>query len=234
MGHQINARMKEMNCIGESRHQAKKEARENLGYEHNKTVGIHSYKTFDTYKSSCKQFTSYLKENYKDVRNIEDIKESHVKDYIKHREESGCSPYTYSKDLAALNKVFGTSVSKQDCNVANRSYKDISNNRELKEHHSHINYSNYKSEITILKATGMRRESLDKVNPDDFKYNLEGYPVAVKLVEKGGKYREAEILKDYRQDVKSVLEERLQCNGYDREKPIFEHIPSRLDRKSVV
>ena len=220
--------MKEMNCIGESRHQAKKEARENLGYEHNKTVGIHSYKTFDTQKSSCKQFTSYLKENYKDVRNIEDIKESHVKDYIKHREESGCSPYTYSKDLAALNKVFGTSVSKQDCNVANRSYKDISNNRELKEHHSHINYSNYKSEITILKATGMRRESLDKVNPDDFKYNLEGYPVAVKLVEKGGKYREAEILKDYRQDVKSVLEERLQCNGYDREKPIFEHIPSRL------
>ena len=228
MGHQINARMKEMNCIGESRHQSKQEARENLGYEHNKTVGIHSYKTFDTYKSSCKQFTNYLKENHKGIKNIEDIKESHIKDYIKYREESGCSAYTYSKDLAALNKVFGNYLTKQDCDVATRSYKDISNNRELKEHHSHINYSNYRDEITILKATGMRRESLDKVNVDNFRYDSKGYPVAVKLVEKGGKYREAEIIRDYREDVKSVLTERLERNNYDREKPIFEHIPSRL------
>ena len=228
MGHQINMRMKDMNCIGESRHQAKQEARENLGYEHNKTVGIHSYKTFDTYKSSCKQFTNYLKENHKGIKNIEDIKESHIKDYIKYREESGCSAYTYSKDLAALNKVFGTSVTKQDCGVANRSYKDISNNRELKEHHNHINYNNYRDEITVLKATGMRRESLDKVNPDSFKYDSKGYPVSVTLVEKGGKYREAEIIKSYREDVKSVLTERLERNGYDREKPVFEHIPSRL------
>lgn len=220
--------MKEMNCIGESRHQAKKEARENLGYEHNKTVGIHSYKSFDTYKSSCKQFVKWAKENDKGIRNIEDVKEEHVKDYIKHRADTGKSAYTYSKDLAALNKVFGTSVTKQDCGVATRSYKDISNNRELKEHHNHINYNNYKDEITILKATGMRRESLDKINPDSFKYDEKGYPVSVKLVEKGGKYREAEIIKDYRQDVKSVLEERLERNGYDREKPVFEHIPSRL------
>lgn len=220
--------MKDMNCIGESRHQAKLEAREDLGYKNNKTVGIHSYKTFDTYKSSCKQFTSYLKENCKDVRNIEDIKAEHIKEYIKHRADTGKSSYTYSKDLAALNKVFGTSVTKHDCDVANRSYKDISNNRELKEHHSHINYNNYRDEITVLKATGMRRESLDKINPDSFKYDEKGYPVAVKLVEKGGKYREAEIIKSYREDVKSVLTERLERNNYDREKPIFEHIPSRL------
>lgn len=48
------------------------------------------------------------------------------------------------------------------------------------------------------------------------------------MVEKGGKYREAEIIRDYREDVKSVLTERLERNNYDREKPIFEHIPSRL------
>ena len=74
----------------------------------------------------------------------------------------------------------------------------------------------------------MRRESLDKVNVDNFRYDSKGYPVAVKLVEKGGKYREAEIIRDYREDVKSVLTERLERNNYDREKPIFEHIPSRL------
>ena len=39
LNHQINQRMQQMNCIGESRHQAKEEARENLGYKNNKTVG---------------------------------------------------------------------------------------------------------------------------------------------------------------------------------------------------
>ena len=78
-----------MNCIGESRHQAKEEAKENLGYKNNKTVGIHSYKTYDTYKSSCKQFVTWTKENNKGIRNLEDVKEEHIKEYIKDRADSG-------------------------------------------------------------------------------------------------------------------------------------------------
>ena len=80
--HQINERMKSMLCIGESRHQAKKEAKEELGYKNNRTVGIHNYNTFGAYKSTCKQFVLWAKEEGKGLRNIEDITEEHIKEFI--------------------------------------------------------------------------------------------------------------------------------------------------------
>lgn len=239
LNHQINQRMQSLNCIGESRQIAKQEAREELGYRYNRTVGIHSYKTFETYKNSCKQFTSWVKENYEGIRNIEDVKEEHIKDYIKHRENEGCSAYTYSKDLAALNKVFNYHITKQDCDVANRSYTDITNNREMKEHHNHINYDNYKSEITVLQSTGMRRESLEKVSPSSFNYDDKGYPVSIRLIderayggvnmaEKGGREREAEIPYNMREEMKQVIDTKLEENDGDIYKPMFDYVPTRL------
>lgn len=239
LNHQINKRMNEMNCIGESRHIAKEEAREELGYSNNRTVGIHSYNTYEAYKSTCKQFTAWAKEHDKGLRNIEDVKEEHIKEFIKYREEEGYSAYTYSKDLAALNKVFNTHITKNDCNVANRSYHNITNNRELKEHHSHINYNNYKDEITVLQSTGMRRESLEKVNANSFNYDEKGYPVSIRLQderayggqnmeEKGGRPREAEIPYSMREELREVIENRVEENGGDRDKQFFEHIPDRL------
>lgn len=239
LNHQINQRMKELSCIGESRQVAKQEAKEELGYKHNRTVGIHSYGSFETYKSVCKQFTSWVKENDTTVRNIEDVKEEHIKDYIKYREEAGYSAYTYSKDLAGLNKVFNYHITKQDCDVANRSYADISNNREYKEHHNHINYDNYKSEITTIQATGMRRESLEKVSANSFNYDDKGYPVSIRLMderayggvnmaEKGGRDREAEIPYSMREEMKQVIDAKLEENGGDRNANFYDHIPSRL------
>ena len=227
-----------MNCIGESRHQAKEEAKENLGYKNNKTVGIHSYKTYDTYKSSCKQFVTWTKENNKGIRNLEDVKEEHIKEYIKDRADSGKSAYTYSKDLAALNKVFGTNLTKQDCEVERRSYKEITNNREFKEHHNHINYNNYKNEIDMLRATGMRRESLTKITPSAFNYKEDGTPYQVRLKderaygglnlsEKGGRDRIVNIPHQLQDRVREIVEEH-RANGNLDNKPIFDHVPSRL------
>ena len=240
LNYQINQRMREMDRIGESRYQAKKDYKENIEEnKQGKTVGIHSYKTFGTYKSSIKQFVSWAKETEQGIRNIEDVKEEHIKDYIKYREEQGYSSYTYSKDLSALNKVFGTDVLKKDCNVANRSYTEITNNRELKEHHNHINYNNYKSEITVLQATGMRRESLEKVSPSSFNYNNNGYPVSIRLedgrkyggqnmCEKGGRSRVAEVPANMREELKEVIDNKLEENNGDMYKPLFDHVPSRL------
>lgn len=240
LGHQINQRMKEMERIGESRYEAKKDYRENIEENRQgKTVGIHSYGTFETYKSSCKQFVKWANENDKGIRNIEDVKEEHIKEYIKHREEEGKSAWTYSKDLSALNKVFGTDVLKKDCEVANRSYHDITNNREMKEHHSHINYNNYKDEIAVLQSTGMRRESLEKVSANSFNYDEKGYPVSIRLQderaygginmeEKGGRPREAEIPYSMRETLKEVIENKLEENDGDRNRAFFDHVPDRL------
>ena len=240
LSYQINQRMQEMGKFGDSRYEAKKDYNNNVeGNNKGKTLGIHSYKTFETYKSSCKQFTKYLKEEHPKDRNIEDVKEEHIKDYIKYREEQGYSAYTYSKDISALNKVFGTDVDKKDCNVANRSFNDITNNREAKEHSKHINLDNYRVEIQVLQATGMRRESLEKVSYNSFNYDSNGYPVSIRLKderleggknmkEKGGRPREAEIPYRAREELKQVIEQKLEENNGDVSKPMFEHVPTRL------
>ena len=240
LNYQINQRMKDMERIGESRYEAKKDYRENIeDNKTGKTLGIHSYRTFETYKSSCKGFVNWAKETEQGIRNIEDVKEEHIKDYIKYREDEGYSSYTYSKDLAALNKVFNCDVTKKDCDVAYRSYKDIENNREYKEHHNNINYDNYKDVITTIQATGMRRESLEKVSYSSFNYDEKGYPVSIRLederriggenmCEKGGRGRTAEVPENMREQLKEVLEDKLEENNGDMYKPLFEHIPSRL------
>lgn len=240
LNYQINQRMKEMDRIGESRYEAKQDYRENIGEnKQGKTVGIHSYGTFETYKSSIKQFTDWAKENDRGIRNIEDVKEQDVKDYIKYRADEGYSSYTYSKDLSALNKVFGTDVLKNDCNVTNRSYTEISNNREFKEHHNHINYNNYRDEITVLRGTGMRRESLEKVSFSSFNYDSNGYPTSIRLQdersigaqnlsEKGGRGRVAEIPSNMREELREVLDAKLEEYDGDTIRPLFDHVPTRL------
>lgn len=238
LNHQINKRMQEMNCIGQSRHIARQEAKETLGYENNRTVGIHSYKTFDTYKSTCKQFVMWAKDTEQGLRNIEDIKEEHIKNFIKDRYEEGYSAHTYSKDLAALNKVFNTHVTKSDCDVANRSYKDITNNREMKEHHNHINYNNYSNPIAIVQATGMRRSNVEKVTPNTFNYKEDGTPYQIRLCdersqggsdwsEKGGRDRVVDIPEQYQEQIRDIIQEHRENGGADN-KPLFEHIPDRL------
>ena len=239
--HQVNQRMKEMERFGESRHEAKEEYREMMGTNqtHNRTVGIHNYNTFNAYKSTCKQFTEWAKNEGIKLRNIEDVKEEHIRDYVKYRAEQGYSSYTYSKDMSALNKVFNYHVTKKECEVANRSYKNVSNNREMKEHHSKINYNNYKDEVTVGTATGMRRETYTKVCANSFNYDKNGYPVSIRLIderkiggdnlrEKGGRPRTAEIPYNMREPLREVIEKKLEENNGDRSAIFFEHIPSRL------
>lgn len=225
LSYQINQRMKSMLCVGESRHDAKADYKKNIdGNTQNKTVGIHSYQTFENYKNVCKGFTTWVKSNDSSVKNIEDITTEHIENYIKHRADEGYSASTYSQDLAGLNKVFGTSVTKKDCNVDNRSCKKYTNNRELKEHHNHINLDNYKDECDLIKGCGMRRSSLEgKLKPSDFVRNEQGVCTGVKLKEKGGKTRVADIRASYQERVTNIV------NSFkNSDKAMYNKIPNRL------
>ena len=180
----------------------------------------------------------WAKDMDKGIRNIEDVREEHIKEFIKDRWQEGYSAYTYSKDLAGLNKVFNTHITKADCEVPNRSYKDISNNREMKEHHNHINYNNYQKEIDMVRATGMRRDNVTKITPNTFNYDDRGYPVSIRLVderatggdnwsEKGGRDRVSDIPYQLQERAKEIIDEHIK-NGGAWDKPILEHIPDRL------
>lgn len=207
MDFQLYQRMQEMFTPNVSRHDAKAEYKEMMGKDatHNRTIGIHSYKTYEAYKQTSKEFVRYMKSNHSEIKNIHDVKEEHIKKYLQVRQDNGMSPYTISKDMAALNKLFNTHITKKDAEIKSRTYKDITRSRGEKAHDQKYNPDNYKDQITIAKATGCRRESMLKLKPDSFIWE-NGLPTKVQLKEKGGKEREAHILVKYQNEIKEVLD----------------------------
>lgn len=231
LNHQIHQRMQQLEVIGESRYQAKLEYKEMFGGKHqnNNTVGVHTFKTYEGYKQVSKQFTEWLKANEKGVRNIEDITREHIIEYVQYRANEGYSADTYSRDLAALNKLFMSNVSestkkitKKECGVANKKFENITNNRELKAHHKKINLDNYKNEQLVGKATGIRRASYTKITPQAFNKDITGQIISVTVKEKGGKVRTSTVLKEHRAELTKFID------SLDKDKPIFDKLSNRF------
>jgi len=219
-------RMEGLNMIGFSRHKAKRDYKKmGLGNNPSKTIGIHSYNTYESYKQTSKEFIRFIKESYPDIRDIEEIEEKHIGEYLKNRNDKGLSAWTVSKDLAALNKLFNTDLTKKDLDLKKRKLEDITRSRGKSINDSRYNENNYKYQIAFAKGSGARRESILKVKPKDFKIE-EGYPVSVYLKEKGGKERQATILKEYRETLKDILE----CKH--KNKFLFEKYCKEIDNHS--
>lgn len=96
--------------------------------------------------------------------------------------------------MAAHNKLFNYHITKKEAGIKKRSYKDINKSRGPKAHDKKYNLKNYKGQITLAKACGCRRESMLKVTPERITWK-DGLPYKVHLIEKGGKERDATILK---------------------------------------
>jgi hypothetical protein len=196
-----------------------------IGNNPSKTIGIHSYNTYESYKQTSKEFIRFIKESHPDIRDIAEIKEKHIGEYLKSRNDEGLSAWTISKDLAALNKLFNTDLTKKDLDLKQRKLEEITRSRGESTTDSRYNEKNYKFQIAFAKGSGARRESILKVKPKDFKI-IEGYPVSVYLKEKGGRERQATILKEYRETLKEMLEDK------PINKPIFGNYSKTIDNHS--
>jgi len=225
MDYQMHLRMEKMKNIGESRHQAKQEYKEMLHigeHANNRTVGIHSYKTYTAYKQTSMAFIKHMRNDHKEVKDITDIKREHVIEYLQTRQNEGKSSYTISKDMAALNKLLFLGVTKKDAGIKKRSYKDVTRSRISRDHDGKYNPSNYKEQILFAKSSGCRRQSVLKVTPEDFVWN-DGLPVSVRLLEKGGKERYATILINSRVELKSIIESK------NTSEPLFRNYTKKID-----
>lgn len=228
LNHQMHLRMQAMRCFGQSKHQAKKEYRkycEENGIEWNpaKTFGIHSYVTYGNYKQVSKQFIAYMREHHRSIKDINDITKEHAKEYLRFRDSQGLSPYTVSKDMAALNKLFNFDMTKKDMGLRERSYKEITRSRTPKRHDRKYNPENYREQITFAKASGARRESVLRVTPADFRFNESGEVKSVFLREKGGREREATILREYRDEIEKIIK------GKPVGRPLFDKYTTKID-----
>lgn len=226
LNHQMHLRMEDLNMIGNSRHEAKKQYKE-MGISKNptKTVGIYSYNTYETYKQTSKEFIRFIKAEYPHIRDINDIGEQHISKYLKERESLNMSAWTVSKDMTALNKLFNTSISKKDLDLKKRSLKDIKRSRGKKINLKY-NESNYKYQIALAKGTGARRQSILKIRPKDFEFNKDNEPIKVYLKEKGGRKRKTTILKEYRSILKELLEDK------EKDQALFNSYTKDIDNHS--
>lgn len=224
MDYQLYCRMQDMFQPGVSRHEAKQEYKDMMGTNktHNRTIGIHSYKTYDAYKQTSIEFSRYMKNNHKDIKDISYVKQEHVIDYLKYRQKNEISSYSISKDMAALNKLFNCNVTKKIANLKGRTYKDITRSRGEKAHDRKYNPDNYADQITFAKSCGCRRESVLVVTPERFTWE-NGLPTKVFLKEKGGKPRHANILKDYQKQLKKILDNK------EKDKPLFVKYTKKID-----
>lgn len=208
--------------IGSSKHQAKKDYRKfceanNIKVNPSKSAFIHSYKTADAYRQSINEFSTWLKDNKSGIwgsKDLDNLDKRVCYEYLHYREDNGCSAYTVSKDMSALNKVLNYDLNKKEGNLKERSYKDVTRSRLDSKEDTKYNPKNYSDQIEFARAFGLRRESIyggsyQVKNISLFK-NTDNDKVYCSVIEKGGRYREAPCLSSYQKQIeqKYNIEER--------------------------
>lgn len=186
-------------CIGKSRHDAKLQAKE----QGKKVDGIYSYKTYDAYKQSSKTFVKWIKKEYPEIKNIFHIDKDMCAMYIKYRANNGISAYTYSQDIAMLNKLLDIGITKEYCGVAKRSLSNITNNR------TNNGYRTKTGKIeTIIKGTGLRRNELINLKVKDLIINNKSVVgILISKGSKGGKCRRVEVRKEFQTSIYKLIED---------------------------
>lgn len=192
---QMHNKINEKIAIGKSRHEEKANS------DNRQSDYIHSYNTADSYRQTVDEFSAWLKENKSDIwnsKNLESIDKDTAYEYLRSREDKGCSPHTVSKDMSAINKTLGLGLEKKEGGLKNRSNKNITRSRNRCKHDSEYNYKNYKEQIEFAKSFGLRRESIYggayQVKEKSLFKSLEDGKIYCRVIEKGGKYREAPCL----------------------------------------
>lgn len=207
---QLHKKINDLLRIGESKHEAKKEYRaecekRGLPWNPSKSPYIHSIKTTELYRGSINDFSEWLKSNRRDVWNTKDlnsITKEICYEYLKYKDKNG-SAWSTSRHMAALNKVLDHGLNKKDGDLKSRRNKNITRSRSKKENDFKYNPENYKDQIEISKAFGLRRES---ICDGDFAIKessifKEDDKIYIAVIEKGGKYREALCLDEYKKTI---------------------------------
>ena len=210
--HQMKRELQKLDCIGQSKHEAKKLYRaecESQGIKWNpaQANGIHSIATMRAYEQTSREFATWMKEKHPEVRKVSQIEREHLKSYLQDRQSQGLSAWSVSKDMSALNKIFNEGLTKKEVGLQERSYKNSTRSRVERHHDKEINRANYKEQIEFASAFGLRRESIlggQYQVKDSSLYKLDG-KLYVGVIEKGGRYRNAPCLESHQKLIEAQI-----------------------------
>lgn len=204
--------------IGLSKHEGKKIYRAECEkydktWNPSKSDLVHSCKTADAYRDTINQFSNFIKSEHGEIwktHDLNSITKNTAYDFLKSKEEQGCSAYTISRHMAALNKVLNLELNKKEGHLIKRSHNEISRSRGPKEHDSAKRDAANKEQMDITRAFGTRRESICSSNyslrPSNFFKNDQKLYVSV--IEKGGRYSEHVCLPSKAAEIEKFLENR--------------------------
>lgn len=194
MKYQAQGILKPMLRLGESKHDAKLKAEDKHHLE-----GIYSTSTYKNYVTVAAQFGNWAKETYgeKVLNNCR----QYVDEYLQIRIDKGLSPYTISKDVSALAKLYDCRKEDFGIEIPQKCRIDIKRSRaEVKE----FDYVKHKDVLDFINGTSHRRSELLRSKK---KYYTEvNGEIIVRIKGKGGKIRYSKVLPQYKEFVKSRLQ----------------------------
>lgn len=191
--HKINIKMQLHKRIDELLRIGQKKVKETPGspnFNSNRSEGIHSIKTAETYRRVMDQFGNYCKSQ--GIKTTSEITRDTVQGFVESRREN--SSWTHSKDLSAINKVLGTSYTPKDFGIQERSRDQIVHNRRIHTDHSTASAERNQAALWFAYATGCRRSSILTVTADKAIRNEDGTVIGFQFREKGGRERNAIVL----------------------------------------
>lgn len=203
---QLHKRIDELLRIGQ------KKVKETRGAPHfnpNRSEGIHSIKTAETYRRVIDRFGDYCKSQ--GIKTTSEITRETVQRFVESRR--GNSSWTHSKDLAAINKVLDTHYTPKEFGIKERSRDQIINNRHIHTDHSTATAERNQAALWFAYATGCRRSSILTVTADKAIRSEDGTVIGFQFKEKGGRERNAIVLPSERQSMTDYVNARIAENG---------------------
>ncbi|MGM0609324.1 MAG: hypothetical protein ACQESP_13020 [Candidatus Muiribacteriota bacterium] len=140
VNYQVQLLYKEVEAIGESKHQAKEEARLQAEdgklnwHDMGKELDLYCYKTADTYRATWDQLGHFVKQEFS-IHDLEKINGEHVQSFLEYRInlDTVNSYDTFSKEASALEKLERALNSYSASNDKGNQYAFSANIRNARE-----------------------------------------------------------------------------------------------------
>lgn len=214
-------------AIGESRHEAKKTARE-LAQEEGcqldqafTTGKIHSFKTRTTYQEHVLRFVNWVRVTYrvKTLEALDPCADVLASQWLQLEIEKGQSPYTLQTERASLRMFFGDRQLAGSVELPKRRGVNITRSRRPAARDRHFQPANWPEFMIFQRATGLRRGELQRIRVGDVCFNPAGELVAHVQSGKGGRPRDVPVLAGYEHQVLTLVA------GRDPEEPVLRKVP---------
>lgn len=223
--HQMLTSLREQERFGQSKHQAKRVAiaqayadgRSGFGAS---PAGVYSVVTFTGYRQVAREFANWCKQNTK-ARTMDEAK-FYAGFYLQYRIDRRLSAWTIQRDRSALRKIFQDPELCWEIEIPKRRLADIKRSRLPVDMDKHFEPDNYKDLVDFCRATGLRRHELEAICPGDIFWKNDKL-IAFVRQGKGGKPREVTVLPGMELRVLQIM------SGRQPDKPIFDHVPTKMD-----